>query len=119
MRKASTKILLRFGIGILVLSVLACGSTPTVPAATSTSSILPTEAFTPTFTTMSDFASVSVVSRPTDETGKSPDYTIKAQRPFLQGSEDLRVTNFNDEMNLLTQEEISKLGAARFGGKHV
>ena len=49
-----------------------------------------------------------MVSNPTEQTGKSPDYTLKAQTPFLQRSEDLRVTNFNNEMALLTQEEIAK-----------
>jgi hypothetical protein len=47
-------------------------------------------------------------SVPTDETGKSPDYTIKAQTPALQGSQDARATNFNGEMTQLTQEEIAK-----------
>ena len=51
---------------------------------------------------------VSLISKPTEETGKSPQYTIKAQTPFFQGSEDLRVTNFNNEMTQLTQEEIAK-----------
>ena len=33
---------------------------------------------------------------------------MKAQIPVLQGSSDTRVTNFNNEMTLLTQEEIAK-----------
>lgn len=33
---------------------------------------------------------------------------MKAQIPALQGSDDQRVTNFNNEMTLLTQEEIAK-----------
>jgi hypothetical protein len=107
-----------FGLSIILATLSACGGTPTPPTALPTANLPPTEtfaptllpvdAFTPTFTPIPLFAVVSLVSNPTDQTGKSPDYTLKAQTPFLQRSEDLRVTNFNNEMALLTLEEIAK-----------
>ena len=97
-----------FGISLLVAVTLACGSTQTLPAFTPTPNIPPTEAFTPTFTPIPIFTVVNLISKPNEETGKSPNFTINSQTPFFQGSEDLRVTNFNDEMTLLTQEEVAK-----------
>jgi hypothetical protein len=85
---------------------LACGTS--APQATATPTVPPTQPLTPTFTPIPLYKVITLVSNPTDETGKSPDYTIKAQTPFLQGSEDQRVINFNNEMLGLTQEEIAK-----------
>jgi hypothetical protein len=112
-------------IPILVLcsilsSMLACGVTsateqainsPQGPSTEANSEPTPApiiDASTPTFTPIPVFTVVNLVSIPTEESGKSPDYTIKAQTPFFQGSEDMRVTNFNEEMALLTQEEIAR-----------
>lgn len=98
---------------------LACGVTPTLQQATSTppaaltemmtepSQITSPEELTPTFTPIPVYTVVSLVSNMTEETGKFPDYTIQALTPFFQGSEDPRVTNFNNEMKLLTLEEIA------------
>jgi hypothetical protein len=107
-----------FILGAILATTSACGGTPSQPPTTITPNLAPTEtfaptlpppdAFTPTFTSIPLFTVVSMVSNPTEQTGKSPDYTLKAQTPFLQRSEDLRVTNFNNEMVLLTQEEIAK-----------
>ena len=93
---------------ILLVTMLACGSTSTLQQATDTPFVPPTETFTPTLIPTPLFKVVSMVSNLSEESGKSPDYTLKAQTPHLQGSEDLRVTNFNNEMTLLTQEEIAK-----------
>jgi hypothetical protein len=92
----------------LLVTMLACRSTPTPLQATNTPPVPPMEAFTPTLTPIPLFSVVTMVSSLTEETGESPNYTIRAQTPFLQGSEDLHVTNFNNEMTLLTQEEIAK-----------
>jgi hypothetical protein len=106
-----------FVVGMLLAGMLACVSTPVSQKATATapvpptieltepSTVIPVEALTPTFTPIPVFTVVSLVSNPTEETGKSPDFTIKAQTPFFQGSEDLRVTNLNNEMTQLTQED--------------
>jgi hypothetical protein len=108
MKPNTQKIMIGFVLTTILATMLACGGTPTPPPATPTPNLPPTEAYTPTFTPIPLFEVVSLVSNSTDETGKSPDYTLKAQTPFLQRSEDLRVTNFNNEMALLTQEEIAK-----------
>ena len=47
-------------------------------------------------------------SRNETSVAPAPAYTLKAQIPVLQGSNDARVTNFNNEMTLLTQEEVAK-----------
>ncbi len=113
------KIILSFGLCTVLSSVLACGvmsslqtvtTTSTLPSkgpVTETVPILPAQGSTPTFTPIPVYTVINLVSNPTEETGKSPDYTIKAQTPFFQGSEDMRVTNFNIEMAQLTQEEIA------------
>ena len=93
---------------ILLISMFGCGSAPTPIPTTDTPQPAPTEVFTPTFTPVPLYTVVTPVSNPTDESGKSPDYTIQAQTPFLQNSDDQRVANFNNEMKLLTQEEIAK-----------
>ncbi len=104
----------------ILASILACGVTSATeqainsPQGLSTETIIEptpapiTEATTPTFTPIPVFTVVNLVSIPTEESGKSPDYTIKAETPFFQGSEDMRVTNFNEEMAQLTQEEIAR-----------
>jgi len=108
MRLVAPKIVPGFVLFILLVAMLACGITPTPQQATNTPQVAPTEPLTPTFTPIPIFSVVTLVSNPTNETGKDPNYTITAQTPFFQGSEDLRVTNFNNEMAQLTQEEIAK-----------
>jgi len=108
MRSVAPKIVPGFVIFILLVTMLACGTTSTPQQAPNTPQVVPTEPLTPTFTPIPIFSVVTLVSNPTNETGKTPDYTITAQTPFFQGSEDLRVTNFNNEMAQLTQEEIAK-----------
>jgi hypothetical protein len=95
-------------LAILLLCDLACGGAPTLLPITNTPPTPPTEILTPTFTSIPVFSVVNLVSTPIEETGNSPDYSIKALTPFFQGSEDLRVVNFNNEMKILTQEELSK-----------
>jgi hypothetical protein len=120
MKSILQKIIPGFVLSTILVSTLACGSGSTLQQATLTSpvpateafiepsSVPPTEALTPTFTPIPVFTVVNLVSNLIEESGKSPDFSIKAQTPFFQGSEDLRVTNFNNEMTLLTQEEIAK-----------
>ena len=110
------KIIPGFVLSVIFVTMSACGSTPPpqsatdtpfVPA-TDTPFVSATEALTPTFTPIPIYTVISLVNHPTEETGASPDYTIKAQTPFFQGSEDLRVINLNHEMTQLTQEEIAR-----------
>lgn len=99
-----------FVLSILLASVLACGSTASLPTATATLNLPPTETNLPTQTSVPLYQLVSMSSVSREETAQAsaPAYTLKAQIPNLQGSSDSRVTNFNDEMSLLTQEEIAK-----------
>ena len=132
MRSVLRKIIPKLVLGILLAGMLGCGSSPTlqptivalpvspVGGETETSPAPATQALTeptpyppldgstPTFTPIPVYSVLNLVSNLTEESGKSPDYTIKAQTPFFQGSEDQRVTNFNNEMTLLTQEEIAR-----------
>src|SRR5512137_1518673 len=132
MESVIRKILPGFVLAILLASALACGGTPILQP-TSVSSPFPSEeggpetplppatealtaptpnppidGATATFTPIPVYSVLNLVSNLTEESGTSPDYTIKAQTPFFQGSEDQRVTNFNNEMTLLTQEEIAR-----------
>src|SRR5665811_2429741 len=108
MQSRARKIFPIFVSSILLAALLACGSTPAAIPATNTPNLPPTEVFTPTFTPIPLFEVVNLVANPTNENGSAPVYTIQADTPFLQRSEDLRVVNFNNEMALLTQEEIAK-----------
>jgi len=107
MKSNPGKLALGVVFGILFATLLACGSAPVPLQATDTPQLVATEVLTPTFTPIPLASVVSLVSNLTEETGQSPNYTINAQTPFLQNSEDMRVVNFNNEMALLTQEEIA------------
>lgn len=109
MKSGPQRIITGFVLGTLLASVLACGSTPTSPPATVTVNLPPTQTSLPTQTSIPLYQVVTLASVPHDETAQPPAvYTVKAQVPALQGSNDIRITNFNNEMNLLTQEEIAK-----------
>ncbi len=51
--------------------------------------------------------SLTMQSSPVDEAGDAPPYTIKAQIPFLQGSDDVRVQNFNTYLKQVAEGEIT------------
>ena len=109
MRSAFEKVIPGFVFATLLASVLACGSTPVPPTATATVELPPTQTSLPTPTSLPLFQSVTLTSVPRLESAQPPTaYTVKAQIPALQGNSDTRVTNFNGEMTLLTQEEIAK-----------
>ncbi len=132
MASVKRKIIPGFVSGILLASMLGCGGSPTLqpitvsspfpstegvietPLANATEAVTvptsnpPIDASTPTFTPIPVYSVLNLVSNLTEESGNSPDYTIKAQTPFFQGSEDQRVTNFNNEMTILTNEEIAR-----------
>ena len=94
----------------LLVSVLACGTTPALPTATATANLPPTQTSLPTQTPLPLYQSLTLSSTTRDETSAAPApvYTLKAQIPALQGSSDARVTAFNNEMTLVTQEEVAK-----------
>ena len=108
MKSNTQRIMIGFLLITILTTMLACGGTPTPPPATPTPNLPPTVEFTPTFTPIPLYQLVTLVSVPSSETGKSPAYTLKTQTPALQGSDDPRVANFNNEMAQLTLEEIAK-----------
>jgi hypothetical protein len=110
MKSGKTIIIPGFVLSILLATILACGGTPTPPPATATPNLPPTQTSLPTQTPVPLYQLVTLASVPRNETGQAPApaYTLKARIPVLQGSDDPRVTNFNNEMGLLTQEEIAK-----------
>ena len=107
MRLSPVKFALGLGFGILFATVLACGGTPVPSQITETPRLAATAVLSPTFTPIPLYSVVKLVTNLTEDSGKSPDYTLKAQTPFLQNSEDMWVVNFNNEMALLTQAEIA------------
>lgn len=99
------KIILLF-TAFIVLLTLACNATfsfgyptPTVP---------PTAAI-PTATLLPLSAQVTLVSVPfieTDQGGDFPPYTLTASTPQLNGSDDPRVTAFNQRLSDLVEKEV-------------
>ncbi len=108
MRPQIRKICLFFAFSFLLTSILACGAGPTAVAPTSTPDIPLTPTSPPTQPPPPLYQSVTLVFVPMSETNPDPAYTVNAKIPNLQGSDDGRVTNFNNEMAQLTQEEIAK-----------
>ena len=102
----NSKFMIGLGLVTVLLTMLACGTgTPTVP--TDTPLLLPTDTNLPTATLPPLYLSVNLEAVPVKEQGTLPSYAIAAQVPVLQGSDDPRVTKFNNEMTLLIQQEIS------------
>ncbi|MGB8213752.1 MAG: RsiV family protein [Anaerolineales bacterium] len=109
MKSSTRRIIPEFVLGIFLATMLACGSTPIPPPATATASLPPpTQIRLPTQTSIPLYRVVTLTSISRNETSATPEYTEMAQIPALQGSSDVRVTNFNNEMVLLTQEEFAK-----------
>ena len=110
MKSVIRRILPGFVLGTLLASILACGSMPAPITATAAATLPPTQTSLPTETSVPLYKLVTLISEARNETAQAnaPAYTVKAQIPALQGSSDARVTNFNNEMALLTQEEIAK-----------
>jgi len=94
-------------LGVILPVVVACGNaTPTTMAPSATPLLLPTMTSLSTPTLPPLYLSVTLGTVQKKDQGKSPSYTIDIQVPALQGSDDPRATNFNNEMALLVQQEI-------------
>jgi hypothetical protein len=94
-------------LGVILPAVVACGNAaPTTLVSSATPLLLPTVTSLSTPTPPPLYLSVTLGTVPKMELGKSPSYTIDVQVPVLQGSDDPRATNFNNEMTLLVQREI-------------
>ena len=100
---------------ILLLVSLSCSLTSTPEPVTSAP---PVENIPPTFTPIPSFtpeaptaaaalsSGLTMQSSLAEEAGAEPLYTIKAQIPYLQGSDDVRVQNFNTYLKQIAQNEI-------------
>jgi hypothetical protein len=81
-------------ISLVLIGLVSCNLIPT-PVAPTLAPILPlvSQGLTLTFTKI-------------NETSASPVYTLTAQVPVLTGSNDLRVLQFNQQMEVLVQQEV-------------
>lgn len=109
-----------FLISVFLVAILACGalgvpapepSTPSIPIAALTFTAIPT--FTSVASTEISPApllsqTITMQSSPFDESGSAPVYTIAAQIPSLQGSDDPRVSTFNARLRQIAQDQIDQ-----------
>jgi hypothetical protein len=108
MKSKKRRMMLGFVFTLFLAVTLACGATSTAIPPTPTIPVIPTPTSQPTQTPPPLYLSVALTPVPVDETNPDLLYTVTAQVPSLQGSEDGRVVKFNNEMIELTQEEIAK-----------
>ena len=93
---------------MLALTMAACSTKSVSTPVTSA----PQESIVPTITPEAETESallssgLTMQSSPFEEAGTEPPYTIKAQIPYLEGSTDQRVQNFNTYLKQLVQNEI-------------
>ncbi len=86
-------------ISILLLSILACNMLaprpiPTTAPPTATSTPIPLS------------QQVTLVSQASNETNQTPPFTITSETPQLAGSDDPRVTAFNQRLDDLVSKEV-------------
>lgn len=91
-------------ISLIVLFLLACNATFTYGFPTPT--VEPPTPI-PTATDIPLSRQLTLVSQPYIETNQDPLFTITAQTPQLSGSDDPRVTAFNQRLDDLIQNEIA------------
>jgi len=102
MKNRSSALPVAFFINALLLSVLACNALVTFPSGGTTPSPVPTS---PTAAS-SISQQVTLVHQALSETNQDPPYTINAQLPQLTGSDDSRVTAFNQRLKDLVTKEV-------------
>jgi hypothetical protein len=109
-----------FVLGVLSLSLLACATlmgapaTPRLPPPTEPplpTASLPTSSpepvFTPTPEALLLDKTVFLTTVEISETNSSPLYTLHAETPVMQGSDDPRVIQFNEAVAALVQVEVT------------
>jgi hypothetical protein len=102
MKKNSLNLPIILFVCILLLSSFACNALAPVPIATIVPSpISPTQTAAPLLSQQ-----VTVISQPFEETNETPMFTLKAQTPQLVGSDDPRVTAFNQRLAQLVNSEL-------------
>lgn len=89
-----------FVMSLALVIILACNALALVP--TVTPSVIP-----PTITSVVLISQqVTLISAPYNETNQTPPFTITSQTPQLTGSDDPRVTAFNQRLNQLVAKEV-------------
>jgi hypothetical protein len=89
-----------FVMSFALVIILACNALAPVP--TVTPSVIP-----PTITSVVLISQqVTLISAPYNETNQTPPFTITSQTPQLTGSDDPRVTAFNQRLNQLVAKEV-------------
>jgi hypothetical protein len=91
-----------FFVNLFLLGMLACNALVNVPAATAMPSPIPPS---PTSAPLIS-RQVTLVPQALTETNQNPPFTINAQMPQLTGSDDPRVTAFNQQVNVLVTREV-------------
>jgi hypothetical protein len=76
---------------VLMMSVLACSLSPVA---------------TPVPTEIPLYQQVTLTSVDYEESGTGPNYTLTTHTPALTGSDDSRLTNFNQQMTAIVQAEV-------------
>ena len=91
-----------FFINVLLLGMLACNALVNFPAATAMPSPIP-----PSPTPAPSISEqVTLAPQALTETNQSPPFTINAQTPLLTGSDDPRITTFNQWGKELVTKEV-------------
>jgi hypothetical protein len=102
MKNRSSSFAVVFFINVLLLGILACNALVTFPAAVATPTAVPPD---PT-DGPSISQQVTLAPQALNETNQDPPFTINAQMPQLAGSDDPRVTAFNQRLKDLVTKEV-------------
>lgn len=99
MKKHSRNLPMNLSLSVMVLSILACNILTPRPIPTPAPPM-------PTATPIPLSQQVTLISQPFKETNQTPPFTITSQTPQLSGSDDPRVTAFNQRLNELVTKEV-------------
>jgi hypothetical protein len=102
MKNRSSALLFVFFINVLLLGILACNALMPIPAATHLPSPIPASATSAPLLSQQ----LTLVPQALNESNQNPPFTIKAQTPQLTGSDDPRVTAFNQQLQDLVTKEV-------------
>ena len=89
-------------IGVMLLSILACNMLAPGAVATPVPSPLPPTATSDPLLSQQ----VTLISQPFQEINQTPPFTITAETPQLVGTDDPRLTAFNQRLNELVSKEV-------------
>jgi hypothetical protein len=104
MKRNSHNVLMTLFVTAFLLSMIACNIL--APAPTPTATIVPSSVMTTVTSVPLISQQVTLVSQSSEETNQTPPFTIKVQVPTLTGSDDPRVTAFNQRLNDLVTKEV-------------